>query len=101
MDLAETGQDHRYSESPGLSVYSQQELVAQLPVMPPTSLTATKWKQADGYNSPDKEILIRLADIILLKAEAFNNTSQTAQASPLINQIRAGRFSIHSAIPRR
>jgi starch-binding outer membrane protein, SusD/RagB family len=48
-----------------------------------------KWKQADGYNSPDNEILIRLADIILLKAEALNNTGQTAQAIPLLNQIRA------------
>jgi starch-binding outer membrane protein, SusD/RagB family len=48
-----------------------------------------KWKQADGYNSPDNEILIRLADIILLDAEALNNTGQTAQAIPLINQIRA------------
>jgi hypothetical protein len=48
-----------------------------------------KWKDADGYNSPDNEILIRLADIILLKAEALNQTGQTAQAIPLINQIRA------------
>lgn len=47
-----------------------------------------KWKHADGYNSPDNEILIRLADIILLKAEALNQTGQTAQAIPLINQIR-------------
>ena len=50
---------------------------------------AYKWKQADGYNSPDNEILIRLADIILLKAEALNNTAQTAQAISLVNQIRA------------
>jgi starch-binding outer membrane protein, SusD/RagB family len=49
---------------------------------------AYKWKQPAGYNSPDNEILIRLADIILLKAEALNQTSQTAQAIPLINQIR-------------
>ena len=48
-----------------------------------------KWKQPGGFNSPDNEILIRLADIILLKAEALNQTSQTAQAIPLINQIRA------------
>jgi len=49
---------------------------------------AYKWKQPAGYNSPDNEILIRLADIILLKAEALNQTGQTAQAIPLINQIR-------------
>ena len=50
---------------------------------------AYKWKQPAGYNSPDNEILIRLADIILLEAEALNQTGQTAQAIPLINQIRA------------
>ncbi|HEX9509260.1 MAG TPA: RagB/SusD family nutrient uptake outer membrane protein [Puia sp.] len=50
---------------------------------------AYKWKQPGGYNSPDNEILIRLADIILLKAEALNQTGQTAQAIPLINQIRS------------
>ena len=49
---------------------------------------AYKWKQAAGYNSPDNQILIRLADIILLKAEALNQTGQTAQAIPLINQVR-------------
>ena len=48
-----------------------------------------KWKHAAGYSSPDNQILIRLADIILLKAEALNKTGQTAQAIPLINQIRA------------
>lgn len=50
---------------------------------------AYKWKQPAGYNSPNNEILIRLADIILLKAEALNNTGQTTQAIPLINQVRA------------
>jgi hypothetical protein len=50
---------------------------------------AYKWKQPAGYNSPDNEILIRLADIILLDAEALNQTGQTALAIPLINQIRA------------
>jgi hypothetical protein len=49
---------------------------------------AYKWKDADGSNSPDNQILIRLADIILLKAEALNQTGQTALAIPLINQIR-------------
>lgn len=47
-----------------------------------------KWKQPAGFNSPDNQILLRLADIILLKAEALNQTGQTAQAIPLINQIR-------------
>jgi len=33
--------------------------------------------------------LLRLADIILLKAEALNQLGQTAQAVPLVNAIRA------------
>jgi len=49
---------------------------------------AYKWKQAGGYNSPDNQILLRLADIVLLKAEALNQTGQTALAIPLINQVR-------------
>jgi starch-binding outer membrane protein, SusD/RagB family len=64
--------------------------------IPPPYTSATfpvpysyKWKQADGYNSPDNEVLIRLADIILLDAEALNNSGQTTAAIPLINQIRA------------
>ena len=83
----------------GDSVRLQASVYFSLPedtiAIPPPYTAATspvpyayKWKQADGYNSPDNEILIRLADIILLKAEALNNTGQTAQAIPLINQIR-------------
>jgi hypothetical protein len=58
---------------------------------------AYKWKQAAGYNSPDNEILIRLADIILLDAEALNQTGQTAAAIPLLNQIRARVGLPHTA----
>jgi hypothetical protein len=47
-----------------------------------------KWKNPNGWNSPDNVMLIRLADIMLLKAEALNETSQTAQAIPIINAIR-------------
>lgn len=47
-----------------------------------------KWKHANGWNSGDNQIMIRLADIILLKAEALNELGQTPQAIPLINQIR-------------
>jgi len=47
-----------------------------------------KWRHPNGWNSPDNVMLIRLADIILLKAEALNETGQTSQALPLINQIR-------------
>lgn len=64
--------------------------------VPPPYLSGTvgvpyayKWRHADGWSSTDNQILIRLADIILLKAEALNQLGQTAQAIPLINAIRA------------
>jgi hypothetical protein len=47
-----------------------------------------KWRNPNGWNSPDNVILIRLADIMLLKAEALNETGQTGQAIPIINTIR-------------
>jgi starch-binding outer membrane protein, SusD/RagB family len=49
---------------------------------------AYKWRHADGWNSTDNQIIIRLADIVLLKAEALNALGQTGQAIPLINAIR-------------
>jgi starch-binding outer membrane protein, SusD/RagB family len=50
---------------------------------------AYKWRHADGWASTDNQILLRLADIILLKAEALNQLNQTAAAIPLVNAIRA------------
>lgn len=40
-------------------------------------------------NSPQNYILLRLADIILLKAEALNESGNTAGAATLVNQIRS------------
>ncbi|HEY0176021.1 MAG TPA: RagB/SusD family nutrient uptake outer membrane protein, partial [Pedobacter sp.] len=50
-----------------------------------------KWKNniAQFSGGTDNNILLRLADIILLKAEALNQLGQTAAAIPLVNQIRA------------
>lgn len=50
-----------------------------------------KWKTniAQFSGGTDNTILIRLADIILLKAEALNQLGQTPAAIPLVNQIRA------------
>ena len=50
-----------------------------------------KWKTniSQFGGGTDNTILLRLADIILLKAEALNKLGQTAQAIPLVNQIRA------------
>jgi hypothetical protein len=47
-----------------------------------------KWRHPNGWNSPDNVMMMRLADIILLKAEALVNLGQPAEAVPLINQIR-------------
>lgn len=64
--------------------------------VPPPYLSGTigvpfayKWRHADGWASTDNQILLRLADIILLKAEALNQLNQTAAAIPLVNAIRA------------
>lgn len=48
-----------------------------------------KYRNPNGWNSPNNEIMIRLADIILLKAEALNALNRSSEAVPLINQIRA------------
>ena len=67
------------------------------PIPPPYSpASATvpflyKWKTniSQFGGGTDDVILLRLADIILLKAEALNQLGQTPQAIPLVNQIRA------------
>ena len=47
-----------------------------------------KYPDANGYNSPDDIVLIRLADIILLAAEANNQLGNINDATTLLNQIR-------------
>ena len=49
---------------------------------------AYKWKQAMGWQSSDHIYLLRLADIILLRAEALNETNQPGPAAELVNKIR-------------
>lgn len=63
---------------------------------PYTNLSPTvpflyKWKTniSQFGGGTDNTILLRLADIILLKAEALNQLNQTPAAIPLVNQIRA------------
>ncbi len=48
-----------------------------------------KWKNAGGFASADNTYLLRLADIILLKAEALNEQNNIAGAATLVNQIRS------------
>lgn len=47
-----------------------------------------KWKNAMGWASSDHVYLLRLADIILLKAEALNNQGQPGAAADLVDTIR-------------
>lgn len=49
---------------------------------------AYKWKNASAWNSADNEYLLRLADIMLLKAEALNELGQIAQSAEIVNTIR-------------
>lgn len=49
---------------------------------------AYKWKNAMGWQSSDHIYLLRLADIILLKAEAHNALGQTGLAADEVNKIR-------------
>lgn len=47
-----------------------------------------KWKVAGGFNSSNRQYLLRLGDIILLKAEALNELNQLELASTEVNRIR-------------
>lgn len=60
---------------------------AQIPYL----ITRGQHVQGGSYAAGGSQsvIMLRLADIILLKAEALNNTNSTAEAIPLVNAIRA------------
>ena len=60
---------------------------AQIPYL----ITRGQHVQGGSYAAGGSQavILLRLADIILIKAEALNNTTNTADAIPLVNAIRA------------
>ncbi len=48
-----------------------------------------KWKNANGFASADNTYLIRYGDIVLLKAEALNESNQLQAAITEVNKIRA------------
>lgn len=48
-----------------------------------------KWKNANGFASSDNTYLIRYGDIVLLKAEALNETNQLQAAITEVNRIRS------------
>lgn len=47
-----------------------------------------KWKNAMGWSSTDRLYILRYADIVLLKAEALNETGKTQKAISEVNKIR-------------
>ncbi|TVQ08511.1 MAG: RagB/SusD family nutrient uptake outer membrane protein [Bacteroidetes bacterium] len=49
---------------------------------------AFKWKSANGWASTNRQYIFRLADIVLLKAEALNELGQLEQARVELNRIR-------------
>ena len=49
---------------------------------------AYKWKSANGWASTNRQYILRLADIILLKAEALIELGRTAEARTEVNKIR-------------
>jgi starch-binding outer membrane protein, SusD/RagB family len=49
---------------------------------------AYKWKSANGWASTNRQYILRLADIILLKAEALNELGQLDAAKTELNKIR-------------
>lgn len=49
---------------------------------------AYKWKSANGWASTNRQYLLRLGDIILLKAEALNELGRTEEARVEIDRIR-------------
>jgi starch-binding outer membrane protein, SusD/RagB family len=49
---------------------------------------AYKWKSANGWASTNRQYILRLADIILLKAEALNELGQIDAAKTELDKIR-------------
>lgn len=49
---------------------------------------AYKWRNAGGWASADNDYVLRLADIILMKAEALNELGQTGESAMQVNIIR-------------
>lgn len=93
-----------FEEVPWIDEYWGNEVNSRVPF-------AYKWRNAGGWASSDNVYLFRLADIILLKAEALNELGQINEAADMVDIIRervdlpqltdtetASRESLRSAI---
>ncbi|WP_124979261.1 RagB/SusD family nutrient uptake outer membrane protein [Nonlabens xiamenensis] len=47
-----------------------------------------KWKNANGFASADRQYLLRYGDMVLLKAEAYNELDRLPEAITEVNRIR-------------
>ena len=47
-----------------------------------------KWRNGTAFNSSDYNVVLRYADVLLMRAEALNLSGQTGDAIELLNQIR-------------
>lgn len=59
------------------------------------------WRNQENYRSPNNWRYIRYADVLLMYAEALNETGKTAQAYPYVDQVRqrAGLAKLSTAKP--
>jgi len=59
------------------------------------------WKNFEGYNSPNNWRYIRYADVLLMYAEALNETGSTTQAYQFVDRVRerAGLEKLSVAMP--
>ncbi|MHA7060148.1 RagB/SusD family nutrient uptake outer membrane protein [Aquimarina sp. M1] len=47
-----------------------------------------KWRNGSAFNSADHNVILRYADLLLIRAEALNLTGNTDEAISILNQIR-------------
>lgn len=80
-DAQRKGASVLFEEVPWVDEFWNNQLGSSVPF-------AYKWKNASGWNSADKPYLLRLADILLIKAEALNAQGNSEEAAKLVDQVR-------------
>lgn len=70
-----------FEEVPWIDQYWGNEVNSSVPF-------AYKWRNASGWASADDVYLLRLADILLMKAEALNEIGQVGEAANIVDIIR-------------
>lgn len=61
-----------------------------------------KWRNGEAFASEDNNVILRYADVLLMRAEALNQIGRTAEAIDLLNRIRSraglGNYSGSTAV---